>query len=86
MPSSSVRGKIITAVVCSICAIHSTAALSVESQNGLLTNLYGCAKEDTTSMIGEASILFCVHHHKAVIRKTRSKPSKHGLPKMRASF
>lgn len=85
MPSS-VRGKIITAMICSICAIHSTAALSVESQNGLWTNLYGCAKQDTTSTIGEASILFCIHHHKPVIRKARSKLNKHGLPKMRAGF
>ncbi len=70
MPSSA-RGKIITAMICSIFAIHSTAALSVDLQNGPWTNLYGCAKKDTTRKIGEASILFCVPPVNRTTRKTR---------------
>jgi hypothetical protein len=72
MPSS-VRGKIAAAVICSICATHSTAALSVDPQNGPWTNLYGCAKKDTTRRIGEASILFCVPPINRATEKTRSK-------------
>ena len=77
MPSGRVTGKIIAAIICSICAVHSTDALSVDTPNGPWTNLYGCAKEDMTSMIGEASVLFCVHHQGN--RKMRSKPGRHAL-------
>jgi hypothetical protein len=70
MPSSA-RGKIIVAIICSICAIHSTAALSVGPQNGPWTNLYGCTKKDTMRKIGEASILFCVPPVNRATRKTR---------------
>ncbi len=71
---SSVRGKIIAAIICSICVIHSPAALSGDPQDGPWTNLYGCAKKDTTRKIGEASILFCVPPiNKPDNRKNRSK-------------
>jgi hypothetical protein len=56
MPSSSVRGTIIIAAICTICAMHSTAAQSAEQQNTIWSNLFGCANKDNVRTIGDASL------------------------------